>query len=278
MKAAGVKVFLVGIGGVSSHVPNVQLMSGPRAWDQQATSFGTSDYIINANYGQLGALLNAVAKGLCPCLQDQTGCVALAGGPACNTQSNFDARVKITTANSASAALPSNAILEAFMYFDFFAGPSRWALEILQGSNLIRTDIINPCNVARQISCGGLCFTTADLGFVPRFFLANGDTTSTAGSGFVPGDATCAAGQVYLKGLNPSGSGIERIWTIGTGASAQICAARAADGTLYEFFKDAGKTVAGVNWRNPGKPQVRGKEEKFVLFNFLFVCVCSNFD
>lgn len=129
----------------------------------------------------------------------------LGGGPACNTQSNFDARVKIYHCQFRECRfLLSNAIplcvhVLRFLRWSFPLGPRN-----LAGSNLIRTDIINPCNVARQISCGGLCFTTADLGFVPRFFLANGDTTSTAGSGFVPGDATCAAGQVYLKGLNPS--------------------------------------------------------------------------
>ncbi len=87
------QVFLVGIGGVNSHIPNVQLMTGPRAWDQQVPTFGSSDYVTNANYAQLGALLNAVAKGLCPCLQDQAGCQAFAGGPTCDAQSNFDARV-----------------------------------------------------------------------------------------------------------------------------------------------------------------------------------------
>ena len=253
MKAAGVKVFLVGIGGVSSHVPNVQLMSGPRAWDQQATSFGTSDYIINANYGQLGALLNAVAKGLCPCLQDQTGCVALAGGPACNTQSNFDARVKITTTANA-VTLPANAVTEAFMYYDFFLTPPRWALDIMQGAVKVRTDIINPCNVARQIACGNLCYTIADLGFIPRFFLAAGDVQAAEppGSALSPTNAGCTTGW-NKQGPFKTFSEITRIWTDGAGI---VCGARAVDGTLYEFFTSDAKTTAGVNQRSPAKPQV----------------------
>jgi hypothetical protein len=256
IKKAGSKLFLVGIGDVTNHVPNTVLMTGPTAWDKQVGTFGTSDYVIDANYAQLGTLLNAVAKGVCPCLQDQSPCVDPTTPPApagltCATQSNFDARVTITTGTT-SATFPANAVLEAFMYYDFFGKPSRFALEYLQGTALARTDVVNPCNVQRQVSCGGACFTTADLGFVPRLFVASGDTASTGAGGLVPSNAACAAGSVFAKaGPLTQGQQIAKIWMVGGVA----CAARAVEGTLYEFWTTGAKTAPGVNYRNPGKPQ-----------------------
>ena len=252
IKAGGSKLFVVGIGDVTNHVPNTVLMSGPTLWDKQVSTFGASDYIVNANYAQLGALLNAVAKGLCPCLQDQAPCVDFGGAqPTCTAQSNFDARVKITTTTS-SATYPANSVLEAFIYFDFFGKPSRFALDYVSiGGALQRTDIVNPCNVQRQISCGGLCFTTADLGFVPRFFVASGDVAGTAGTGLAPSNAACAGGSVFDKAAPTQAQQIAKVWMVG----GVICAARAVEGTLYEFWTSSTKTTPGVNYRNPGKPQ-----------------------
>ncbi len=278
LKKAGIKVFLVGIGGITSHIPNTRLVSGPTEWDKQVTTFGSSDYIVDANYAQLGALLNSVAKGLCPCLQDQTPCfdTAVAGQPNCKSQSNFDTRVVITTGPN-SATYPSNSVLEAFMYYDFFGQPSRFALEYMQGAALVRTDVINPCNVQRQISCGGLCYSTADLGFVPRFFIAQGDTTPAAAvpGAFVP-NAACAAGVSFTKaGQVPNQpTQIATIWMLG-GATGSICAARAADGTLYEFFKDSAKTIPGVNLRFPAKPQ-QLRVTPLAAFNFDQLNTCKS--
>ncbi len=263
MKAAGTKMFVLAIGGGASHIPNIQLVTGPRAWDSQVATFGASDYVTNADFGKLGAILNSVAKGLCPCLQDQTGCVSLAGSKTCDQQSNFDARAVITT-TAGSVALPANSVTEVFLYWDFYAGPARWGLELVQGSNVVRTDIINPCNVARKISCGGLCYNTADLGFIPRFFVSQGDTQVAAnGGGYVPSNAACLAGTGWNKqGPFKSSTEISRIWTIGTGVNAVICAARAVDGTLYEFFTDSAKANPGVNYRFPAKPVVKTKKKK----------------
>ncbi len=256
IKNAGSKLFVVGIGGVASHIPNTALVSGPTQWDKQVTTFGTSDYIVDANFAQLGSLLNAVAKGVCPCLQDQSPCIDFPTPPSpgltCAGQSNFDARVTVTT-TATSATFPANSVLEAFMYYDFFGKPSRFALDYLgTGTAPARTDIVNPCNVQRQVSCGGACFTTADLGFVPRLFLASGDSTSSGAGGFVPSNAACAAGTVFQKqGPLTQPQQIAKIWIAG----GAICAARAVEGTLYEFWTSGAKTTPGVNYRNPGKPQ-----------------------
>lgn len=254
LKERGIKVFLVGIGGAAAHIPNIQLITGPQAWDQQVTSFATAHYVTNANFAQLGGLLAAVAKGLCPCLQDRVQCQDLgAGARTCAQQSNFDARVKITTTANA-VTLPANAVTEAFMYYDFFLTPPRWALDIMQGAVKVRTDIINPCNVARQIACGNLCYTIADLGFIPRFFLAAGDVQAAEppGSALSPTNAGCTTGW-NKQGPFKTFSEITRIWTDGAGI---VCGARAVDGTLYEFFTSDAKTTAGVNQRSPAKPQV----------------------
>jgi hypothetical protein len=255
IKSAGIKLFLVGIGGVTSHVPNAVLVSGPTAWDKQVATFGASDYVTDANYAQLGSLLNAVAKGLCPCLQDQSPCADPTSPPVagmtCASQSNFDARVTITT-GATSATFPANSVLDAFMYYDFFGKPSRFALDYVVGGSLARTDVVNPCNVQRQVSCGGQCFTTADLGFVPRIFLASGDAASTGAGGLIPSNAACAAGSVFAKAAPlTQGQQIAKIWIAGGVA----CAARAVEGTLYEFWTTGAKTTPGVNYRYPSKPQ-----------------------
>jgi len=270
LKARGTKVFLVGVGGISNHVPNTQLVTGPTAWDQAVGSFGTSDYVINADFAALGAIFYNVAKGLCQCLQDQRGCE----GPNCAAQSNFDARVQIqTTAGSSSFA--GSSVFEGYLYYDFLAAPARFAIEYLDAtSELERTDIINPCQVSRRISCGGTCFNTADVAFIPRFFQEDSDLNGgpNPGTGFEP-TASCRTGaQVYNKILTPNQpQQIEYLWV----NNGLICGARAVDGTLYEFFQDALKSQSGVNNRPQGKPQ-QLRLGSTAPFNFEALNGCSS--
>ena len=273
LKAQGVKMFLVGVGGISNHVPNAQIVTGPTAWDQTVGTFSTSDYVIDTDFAALGAIFYNVAKGLCQCLQDQTIC----SGAQCEAQSNFDARVQITTAVT-STAFPANALLEGYLYYDFLAGPARFGIDYTDNAGqLQRTDIINPCQVQRKITCGGNCFSTADVAFTPRFFRENSDQQPGPPlTGFMPSAACTTGGQVYTKEPDPSkpleDQAILFLWT---NAADIVCAARANDGTLYEFFRDAAKTVSGVNNRFPGKPQ-QLRLASTEIFNFAALDQCQS--
>jgi hypothetical protein len=257
LKRKGVKVFLVGVGGISRHIPNTEIITGPTAWDQQVNTFGTSDYVIDANFDALGAIFYNVAKGLCQCLQDQTPCTDAGGQLSCEQQQNFDARLKITT-GPASVSYASNAVFESFMYYDFRAGPAKYAVEFLDTTGGVsRTDIINPCQVSRKISCGGSCFNTADLGFIPRFFIDGADVAGgpAAGSGYFPSADCLTGGSVFTKTVAAGGQGqeIRYIWL---NAGGIVCAARSDDGTLYEFWTGDSKATTGVNFRGAtAKPQ-----------------------
>lgn len=258
IKNAGIKIFLVGVGDIVNHVPNTALVAGPVAWDQGVATFSTSDYVLNAQYSALGAIFYNVAKGLCGCLQDQAPCNNLAGQPTCNAQSKFDARVQISTGPN-SVGFPVNSVIQGYLYYDFYASPAVYAIEYLTAAGgLEQTTITNPCLVTRQIQCGsGQCYKVTDKSFTPRFFVASvsgagtvADATSVVAlTGLLP-NAACAAGTKFKKGDVVAGQGqqIEYVWLL----SGSICAARAQDGTLYEFFKESGKVTPGVNLRFGG--------------------------
>lgn len=172
IKAAGTKLFLVGVGDVAGNIPQVVLTTGPTAWNQQADTFGPADYVVNADYAALGAIFYNVAKGLCKCLQDQTPCQDTGAAPLCANQMKFDAYV-VVSASSTSAQWPINSVVEAYLYYEFNANPARFAWEVMSGTTLLRTDIVNPCSVSRRIGCpGSTCGTIADKALIPRFFVS----------------------------------------------------------------------------------------------------------
>jgi hypothetical protein len=281
LKENGVKVFLVGVGGINNHIPFTEIVTGPVAWDQEVDTFGSSDYVLNADFAQLGAIFYNVAKGLCQCLQDQAPCVNKGGFPTCADSSNFDARVRITaTANS--AAFAANSVIEGYMYLDVFADPARFALEYIANgttSTVERTDYVNTCQVQRRISCGATCFTTADTGFFPRIYVENSDATVGAPtSGFLP-NAACASGAQVLQKSTPIADQLTQIEYLWVRGSSEICAARDLAGTLYEFWEDSAKTTVGINTRAPtAKPQQfnRMTNGTNATFNFQAAASCSS--
>ncbi len=110
-------------------------------------------------------------------------------------------------------------------------------------SAIVRTDMYQPCQVIRSITCDRGCFSVTDKSFIPRFFLAAGDVAGAPTSGLT---STC--GTSYRKLLQQQPESVEYLWLTST---LEVCAARTVDGTLYEFFKDNAGTQAGVNYREP---------------------------
>ena len=243
-----VKIFLVGAGDVTSDETRVQLVTGRTEWAgaSDLDAFATSDYIVDADFGNLGNVLYSVVRGLCKCLQDQSPCVG-SGGDFC--RSSFSSKVSIRSPATGST-FPVNSQTWAYLYYAFDANPATFAWEITAAGTpgaLIRTDVINPCTVTKTVACPtvGGCFKVADQSFVPRFFHTNTDTTVTAPTtGFLP--ANCGGATVYQKSAADTSrpESIEYVWFTGT----TLCAARAKDGTLFEFYTDTAGTAAGVNY------------------------------
>lgn len=232
-------MFLVGIGGVANAIPNVRVVTGPTSWDQQVTTFGTSDYVVNADFGALGAIFYNVARGLCGCLQD----VAPASAPA--PQLAFDAFVTIS-APGTSVSWPPNSVQEAFLYYSFSAQPQVYAYELMSGATVLRTDIINPCSISRKTACGGSCGTISDKQLIPRFFRSTADAAQAPTGGFGAG-ATETCGAPFRKPGPLTAEQIEFVWVTAGGV---VCAARSVDGTFYKFSVSRGG-AAGVNQRAP---------------------------
>lgn len=80
IKERGIKIFTVAVGDVIGNIPAIQVISGgsttsvpfgagTTAWDLQVSTFGTADYVVDAQVNNLGEKLTAVANALCrpPC-------------------------------------------------------------------------------------------------------------------------------------------------------------------------------------------------------------------
>lgn len=258
IREQGTKIFLVGVGQAANFVSNVQLVTGPQEWKLQTPDlFPSSDYVIDPDYANLGAIFYNVARGICRCLQDQLPCmdyVPPAGStvvfPTCDQETSFDARVVVTT-GALSHQYPANSVTYGFMYYNFGALFPVYAVEVQPpGSNfnttgdIIKSDLYDACNVVRKVQCVNGCFSVSDKSFMPRFFISENDVQEAPLSGLT---STC--GIPYKKAYAPQPESIEYIWMRGN--PAQICAGRALDGTLYEFYQDSAGTVPGVNYRVP---------------------------
>jgi hypothetical protein len=267
IKESSTKVFLVGVGQASTPTAeaNIQIVTGLKVWNQSnPLAFATSDYIISANYTELGAIFFSVARGICRCLQDQEPCQNFVAPPAatityptCPQQEYFDARLRVTT-NIGSTIYPPNSRNFGYIYYSFGRKPPVYAVELqTPGGNfttntgVIKTDVFDPCSVSRKEVCADQCFSVAEQSFLPRFFLAAGDAPYTGP--FSGLNSSC--GVLYLKNTASltiaAGESIEYLWIRTVNNTAVLCAARAFDGTLYEFFQDNAGTIPGVNYRVP---------------------------
>lgn len=65
-KHTGAKLFIVGVGNVTTSEDVVQLISGPKRWNLVPETFGASDYLVQEGLDGIGNALAAVLKGVCP--------------------------------------------------------------------------------------------------------------------------------------------------------------------------------------------------------------------
>ena len=263
------KLFIVGVGQANTLTNNIQLITGSVVWDPPSVeTFPSSDYIIDASFENLGAIFFNIARGLCFCLQDQLPCIDPQGSNVltCAQQAAFNARVIVTTGATATE-YPVNSKTLGWIYYDFSgqSGPSTRNIPIYAveqqfpgtdiGSTAVaKSNLYDACNVVRRELCEAQCFTVQDQSFMPRFFLADGDGPEAPTSGL-----TSSCGTPYKKAYAPQPESIEYIWV--TGNPLSVCAGRALDGTLFEFYKDNAATQPGVNlggplWQSKGSGQV----------------------
>lgn len=166
---------------------NIETVSGNVSWvpPQAPDLFPQADYVIDPDYSRLGAIFYNVARGLCKCLQDQSPCreyVPPANStvtfPACSTQGQFDARLKVT-AVPGSRLYPANSVTLGWMYYSFSSKPPVYAVEVqFPGSNfstpgnIAKTDLFDACAVQRKEICVSGCVGVSDKSFLPRFFIS----------------------------------------------------------------------------------------------------------
>ncbi len=122
----GTKLFLIGVGQVAQYVSNVQLVTGPIAWDSTPDAFKGADYVIDLDFARLTTFFFEIAKGLCGCLQDQVPCVdpPAAIGLPCVNETQFDARVRIHTV-AKSRQWPANALIYGWIFYQFQTKPAQ---------------------------------------------------------------------------------------------------------------------------------------------------------
>ncbi len=245
IKKAGSKIFLVGVGDVLPNEDEIQVITGVRSWDGKSSTFFTSDYIIAQSYSALYGLFSAVVQGLCPCLSSSAPCAPV--GLSCNA-ALFSSRVVITTRQTPSVTFPQYSVIYATMHYLFTNGANaRLAYEFFPPGTPItaasvtpmRTDIINPCQLQRQVQCSAGCFVTQNNIPMPRFFYESTDTPGTASAVHHLPIAGCTG---FTKVAAPGNAeAIAFIWVLSSDLVTP-CAAEDASGTFYQFYQQDGAT------------------------------------
>ncbi len=219
-------------------------VSGCTSWNQNQNDnscVGKSTAVCGSpSKCRCDAVLNIA--GLGTCLSSQAPCAGTTA--TCATQ--WASRVRVTTtAATTSTVFPPAAITTGYLYYNFEASPAQTfafsffppGTAVTASPTTTRTDLLSPCQVQRQVTCGTTtsCVSIAETMLIPRFFV---ETTDTLCTGLVcPGTsrapAQCAQG--FKKSGTPTGQAIAYVWTLADKTTP--CAAMAADGTFYEFFK-----------------------------------------
>lgn len=282
LKQAGTKIFLVGVGGVAGNDYKMEGVTGTAKWDQQVSTFATSDYIPDPDLANLGAILYNVAVGLCPCLQQQPLCtndVTDYNGVTRPCIVQFSARVRISSVGG-SVSYPAFGESVAYIYYDFsssvdqrvayqFFDPSAGAgmqatlppISAAAGSepNVLREDIHAPCEVTRKVQCTAGCFSISDKQFVPRFFHEASDTLDVAAVPPNPSDCPVKYAKQVTAATPLIPEEVAFIWGADVpGQGFVLCAAVTNDGTIFEFLDATVPTSAyGITQNLNHRPAVR---------------------
>jgi hypothetical protein len=234
-------------------------VSGCTSWNQNQNDNGCQGVATAVCGSPSKCRCDAVLSigGLGTCLSSQGPCVNDGATQSCNGD-QFSARARVTTtATTASTVYPPAAVTTGFLYYNFLASPAQtFAFAFFPPGTAVtaaapttpRTDLLSPCRVQRQVTCGTStsCVAIAEAMLVPRFFREAGDTAC--------GGATCTGASVnpacplgFRKSGAPTGQSIAFVWTLADGITP--CGALAADGPLFEFFLNSG--APGVNLGAP---------------------------
>jgi hypothetical protein len=264
LKETGSKVFMVGVGDVAENEDEIQVVTGLLEWDLQPSTFFTSDYVINRDYGALTELFTAVGVGLCPCLASYPECTAPSGVPTACSAQLFSARVKVTTRpTTVSTTFPPASEVSAYIYYQYLGGAAgRVAFDYFglteSASDTVtptigqRVDILNLCQLERVVTCGTGCFSVQEQQNLPRFFLEEPDVLGTNESLYHTSTSLLGCTgytKVYPFPTFPADLGakspeaIKYLWVLDSDGVSP-CFAEAYDGTTYEFF--SAPNVRGV--------------------------------
>ncbi len=185
--------------------------------------------------------------GLGTCLQSQAGCTAAVDSASSCNGAVFAALVSVSTTSAPTSTIfTPNAVFTGNLYYSLSSKTASMAFQyfapgttIASASNstpIVRTDLLNPCQVQRQVTCGTgtTCVSIAETQLIPRLFHELGDVACAGnvcvGATRTP-PSTCPVG--YSR-TGVSGSHIRFIYTLSDKVTS--CAAEAADGTFYQLF------------------------------------------
>lgn len=176
----------------------------------------------------------------------------------------FSARVRVTTPPlTVSTVFPAGAETTGFLYYNFQTSPAQtYAIGFFPPGTPVnantpaipRTDLLAPCQVQRQITCGSTtsCVSIVETQLVPRLFHELGDApcAGTVCTGATRNPTACTRG--YTKAGTTTGQQIRFVWV--TADLRTPCAAEAADGTFWELFSNTvptpGVTLGPANTLN----------------------------
>ena len=208
--------------------------------------------MLSDDYDLLGVMFLNVVKGLCTCYQNAPGCVG--DGSSCLARS-WSARVRVTTTSTTSSTFAPNAVQALNIYYNYIPTPeTRIGYEFFDTTqdvstaspSVIRTDVQDPCNVQRIVTCGNACFTVSERQDIPRFFREEGDVLGAPNGTYLAPSECVAWTKTYPSAIFPALNPVmtKYLWTLNDEVTP--CAAEAFDGTFYEFFESNG-LVRGVD-------------------------------
>lgn len=263
LKQTGSKIFLVGCGDVMLNEDEIEVITGRFRWDGNPTTFFTSDYMISPNLNDLSSLFLQVGQGLCPCLASAPACngVTTVSGQSSCSATVFSAVVSVsTTKNTVSTTFPPTAVSYANLYYKYLGGSNTqvgWEF-ITPGTTLatsprtiVRTDVLNPCQVSRRVNCSGTCYTLQEQQLLPRFFLEASDVLGTTGAlNYLPIPGCTGYTKNYPLNVFPPAYSLQKetityLW-VSNSDGLSPCAAEANDGTFFQFFSNGAGTTPGV--------------------------------